>query len=164
MERRIAPKFEPAARPSLAGAYTPAATCGAKEVYTMHRSPEKVSDVLALVQRLLDIGKPQEAVELVRKYRTGSSELSDAYGVALMRAGETARAVEVYRGLRINESGFALKQNLPTSFKTNYATALLLVKNVTGCLSLLAEIDQEQDAYVQKLRAAIESWRRSLGW
>ncbi|MFH1748860.1 MAG: hypothetical protein ABIG44_17645 [Planctomycetota bacterium] len=130
----------------------------------MHRNPEKVSDVLALVQKLLNIGKPKEAVELVRKYGTGSSALSDAYGVALMRSGETAKAVEVYRGLCINESGFALKQNLPTNFKTNYATALLLAKNVSGCQSLLAEINQEQDAYVQKLRAAIGRWRRSLGW
>jgi hypothetical protein len=133
-------------------------------MHTMHRNPEKVSDVLALVQGLLDAAKPKDAVELIRKYGTNSAELSNLYGVALMRAGEAAKAVEVYRGLCINESGFALKQNLPTSFKTNYATALMLVKNVTGCLATLREVQDQDAPYVLKLRAAIERWRRSLGW
>ncbi|MBN2562634.1 MAG: hypothetical protein JXQ75_17045 [Phycisphaerae bacterium] len=130
----------------------------------MHRNPEKVSDVLALVQKLLDVGKPKEAVELVRKYGASSPELRNAHGVALMRSGETAKAIEVYRSLCLNESGFCLKQDLPTTFKTNFATALLLANNVSGCLALLREIAQEQDPYMQKLRAAIDCWRRSLGW
>lgn len=130
----------------------------------MHKNPEKVSDVLAMVQKLLDVGKSKEAAELVRKFKSGAPQLSDAYGVALMRSGEAARAVEAYRDLCINLSGFALKPNLPTSFKTNYATALLLARNVSGCLDLLTEIDEEQNPYVQKLRAAIDRWRRSLRW
>jgi hypothetical protein len=140
------------------------AKTGAKEVHTMHRNPEKVSDVLALVQTLLDVGKPKEAVELLRKYGMGSSELSNAYGVALMRAGEAVKAVEVYRRVCLDVSGVCLKAKLPTVLKANYATALLLAKNVSGCLVLLREIAQEQDPYMQKLRAAIDRWRRSLSW
>ena len=49
-------------------------------------------------------------------------------------------------------------------FKANYATALALAKNASGCLSVLAEISHEQDDYVQKLLAAVHRWQRSLGW
>ncbi|HUU99297.1 MAG TPA: hypothetical protein VM487_26490 [Phycisphaerae bacterium] len=130
----------------------------------MHRNPEKVSEVLALVQKLLDAGKPKEAVELIRRFGTGSPEVSNAYGVSLMRAGEIAKAIEVYRNLVISESGVCLKINAPTLFKTNFATALLLAKNVSGCLSVLQEINDEQNAAVMRLRAAITRWRQSLTW
>lgn len=130
----------------------------------MNRNPEKVSDVLALVQKLLDAGRPKDAVELIRKFGASSPELSNAYGVALMRAGETAKAVDVYRGLCVGESGFCLKADLPTDFVANYATALLLANNVSGCVATLREITEPGDPYVVKLRAAIRGWRRTLGW
>ncbi|HUU82801.1 MAG TPA: hypothetical protein VM243_04775 [Phycisphaerae bacterium] len=130
----------------------------------MHRNPDKVSDALALVQTLLDAGKPKEAIELVRRFGTSSPEMSNVYGVALLRAGEAAKAVEFYRGICLSTCSACLKADLPTVFKTNYATALLLVKNVAGCLAILQELAQEQNPYVQKLRAAIDRWRRSLGW
>ena len=113
---------------------------------------------------MLDVGKAKEAVELVKKYGTGSSELSNAYGVALMRAGEAAEAVAAYRGVCLCPNSVCFKADVPTVFKVNYATALLLDKNVSGCLTVLSEIRQEQDPYVQRLRAAIRRWRRSLGW
>lgn len=130
----------------------------------MHRNPEKVSDVLSLVHKLLDAGKPKEAVELIRRFGTGSSELSNAFGVSLMRSGEIAKAIEVYRNLVINESGVCLKRDAPTLFKTNFATALLLAKNISGCLSVLQEINDERDAGVTRLRAAITRWKQSLTW
>lgn len=130
----------------------------------MNRIPEKVSDVLALAQKLLDAARPKDAVELIWKYGTSSAELSNAYGVALMRAGETAKAVELYRSLCLNESGLVMKGNLPTAFKANYATALLLANNVVGCVATLREIKEKDDPYLLKLHAAIDRWRRSLGW
>ena len=57
-----------------------------------------------------------------------------------------------------------MKQGLSVTVRLNYATALLLARNVSGCVALLKEVNQEQVAYVGKLRAAIERWRRSLGW
>lgn len=130
----------------------------------MPHNTEKVSDLLALVERLLGAGKPQEAIEVIRHFGTGSPEVSNAHGVALLRAGDITKAVEVYRNLCVNQSGFCLKPDLPTVFKTNYATALLLAGNVSGCLSILQEIDDNQNAGVQRVRAAIQRWRRSLTW
>ncbi len=130
----------------------------------MHRNYERGTNVLALVQKLLDEGKPKEAVALIRKDESGAPELSNAYGVALMRSGEAAKALEVYRGLCMYKGGLSLKPNLPTAVKANYATALALTKNVGGCVALLQEFSQDQDQYVRKLRAAVDRWRRSLGW
>lgn len=139
-------------------------TDGANEILNMSRNPEKVTDVLALVHTLLDVGKAGEAVELMRKYGTESSELSNAYGVALMRAGETAKALAFYRRICLYPDSVCFKDNLPTMLRVNYATALLLEGNVSGCLGALTEVGQEQDPYVRRLRSAIGRWRRSLGW
>jgi hypothetical protein len=141
-----------------------AAMEGAKEIFIMHGNPEKVSDVLSQIRKSLDMGKPKEAMEFLRKYGTGSLELSDAYGVALMRMGEASKAVEVYRGICLFPGSVCFKVDLPTGVITNFATALLLDKNVTGCLALLDELHQEQDPSVRRLRAAIDRWRHSLSW
>jgi hypothetical protein len=130
----------------------------------MHRSPEKASDALALVKKLLEAGQPLEAAEIVNKHGSNAPELRNAYGVALLRSGQTAKALEVYRGLCLHESGLCLKPGLTPALKANYATALLLAKNVGGSVAVLREIDSPQHPYVQKLRAAIYHWRRSLGW
>jgi hypothetical protein len=140
------------------------AVIGAKEGQTMPHNAEKVSDLLAQVERLLGAGTPAEAAELIRHFGTGSPEVSNAYGVALLRAGDSTKAVEVYRNLCVNQSGFCLKSNLPTVFKANYATALLLAGNVSGCLSILQETNDDQNASVQRVRAVIRRWRKSLTW
>jgi hypothetical protein len=121
-----------------------------------------MADVLALVHQLLDAGKASEAVELLRQSGKGSPELSNAYGVSLMRAGEITKAIDVYRSLCLSENGVCLKTDLPTRYKANFATALLLAKNVSGCLSILGEVDDEGDPGVLRLRAAITRWSQSL--
>jgi hypothetical protein len=130
----------------------------------MYRNPEKVSDVLALIRRLLSESKPKEAIDRIRRFGATCPELSNAYGVCLMRAGETAKAIELYRNFCIGEGGVCLRPDVPIVFKTNFATALLLAGNVAGCLSVLQEISREHDAGVVKLRVAIARWKRSLTW
>lgn len=46
--------------------------------------------------------------------------------------------------------------------RINFATALLLDGNLSGCLLILDEMDAEKDPAVQQLRAAINNWRRGL--
>jgi len=129
----------------------------------MTHNLEKVSDVLARIRKLFDAGRPQEAAELIRRFGTAAPLMSNAYGVALMRSGEPARAIDVYRNLVISESGVCLRPDVPVFFKTNYATALLLTRNIAGCLSVLREINDEQHPEVVRLRAAIAEWKRTLG-
>jgi hypothetical protein len=130
----------------------------------MNKNPEKVSDVLVHVEQLLDANRPQQAIELMRKFGLDALQVRNAYGVALMRAGDTDKALEVFRNLCVSQAGFCLKPGIPVTIQLNYATALLLAKNVAGCLTLLSDINLEQHPYVQKLRYAISGWMRALGW
>jgi hypothetical protein len=130
----------------------------------MYRNPEKVSDVLARIRKLLSEDKPKDALDVIRRFGTTCPELSNACGVCLMRAGEVTRAVELYRNLCIGVGSVCLRPDVAPVFETNFATALLLAGNVAGCLSVLQEIDREDDPGVVRLRAAIARWKRSLTW
>lgn len=130
----------------------------------MYHNPEKTSETMALVRKLLELGKPQEAAEVIRQFGAASSELRNAYGVCLMRIGQAAKAVELYRKLVMDEKGINLKRDMPTIFKANFATALLLTRNAAGCLSVLDEMGDSSHPAVVKVRDAVARWRRSLGW
>lgn len=130
----------------------------------MKHNFKQADGALAVVRNLLDAGKPQEAADVLRRFGTRSLELSNAYGVCLMRAGDAHRAVEVFRNLLLNDGGICLKADVPTAVKTNYAMALLLAGNVYGCLFTLQEIGEDQDPAVIRLRAAVDRWLGSLRW
>jgi hypothetical protein len=56
------------------------------------------------------------------------------------------------------------RPNLPNVYKTNFATALLLAGHPSGCVEILAEVRDERDAQVQRLRAAIRKWESELSF
>ncbi|HUW83548.1 MAG TPA: hypothetical protein VMZ31_12215 [Phycisphaerae bacterium] len=130
----------------------------------MYHNSEKTSETVALVRKLLELGRPQEAAEVIRQFGAASAELRNAYGVCLMRTGQTGKAVELYRKLVMDEKGINLKRDVPTIFKTNFATALLLARNAAGCLSVLDEMADSRHPAVVRVRDAVARWRRSLGW
>jgi len=130
----------------------------------MLRNPQHASDVLALVQKLLDNGEPAQAIEVIRRFGQESHELKNAYGVALMRAGEPSKAIEVYRHLVLRGDSVCIMPNVPTLFKANFATALLLTGNIAGCLAMLRDANDERDTNVIHLRAAIAKWVRTMSW
>jgi hypothetical protein len=80
-----------------------------------------------------------------------------------LRLGDAQGAVGVLRSLVLG-MGVALKPDAPAVFKTNFATALLLENNVSGCLSALAEVHDAQDPAVIRLRAAIQRWKKNLSF
>jgi len=128
----------------------------------MQRSPNTDKELLAKAQQLLDQNKAKEAVEMIRRVGISSPATANAYGVALMRAGETAKAIEAFRNLCVNEGGVCLKAELPALYKVNFATALLLGRNVSGGIALLGEIRDEGHPAVMALRSAIARWKRTL--
>jgi len=129
-----------------------------------YKTPEKLSDLLKLIQKLLDAGKPHDAIELIRHSGVGGPELINAHGVALLRAGELAKAIELYRGLCVSAGGVSLKSEVPTLYKVNYATALLLTGNTAGCLAVLKELGDRPPTGAVRLRSAIVRWKQSLTW
>jgi hypothetical protein len=118
--------------------------------------------VLAKARSTLDQGDWPEALELLRRQKNRTPDLQNAYGVCLMRAGETEHAVEVFRGLTLHRDGLSILADAPVVYKTNFATALLLAGNPAGCMATLNEIGDEGNPSVMRLRRAIADWKRSM--
>jgi hypothetical protein len=123
-------------------------------------SPE-VADLLARVDGLLQEGQPGRALDAVVRAKLKSPWAANALGVCHLRLGNLQIAVEVFRGL-VLQGDLVLRTDLPTVFLTNYATALLLADNLSGCLRTLDEIRDSHHPAVQRLQGAVRRWREGL--
>jgi hypothetical protein len=83
--------------------------------------------------------------------------------VCLMRLGDAPRAVEMLKGLVVT-SGVCFRSDVPAVFLTNFATALLMIDNVSGCESALGAIPDQQAPGIQRLRTAIRKWKAGLSF
>ena len=78
--------------------------------------------------------------------------------------GRTEEAVRIFRDLVLAPGGIGLKPEIPLIPKINFATSLLLAGRRTGCLDVLAELGEDMHPSVQRLRAVIKEWERSLSF
>lgn len=125
--------------------------------------PLTIQQTIERIQKLADGGNLDAATALLRDVRR-DKHLQDALGVCLLRRGHAAEAVRLYRDLVLAPGCTWMKPDLPTAFKLNYATALLLDGRPSGCLAMLSEINQSDHPTVIRLRTAIEAWERTLDW
>jgi hypothetical protein len=123
-------------------------------------SPESGA-VLNQVETLLRAGQPRQALDLLARGKDHSPWSANATGVCLLRLGRADRAVELYRTLVLSE-GLFLRPDVPTAWKVNFATALLMADNLPGCVRVLAEMQEEHHPGVQRLRAALDRWHKGL--
>jgi hypothetical protein len=126
-------------------------------------NPGSVCEALARVQSFLSEGRSDKAIEFLSRLGMGNPDLSNAYGVCLMRAGALDKAVEVYQNLCLNGS-VCVKLNASTLHLANYATALLLKGNLSGCWAVLRQARDPSHPAVRRVQDAIQHWRRSLSW
>jgi hypothetical protein len=138
----------------LARAHDPA---GAEEA-----KPAEIVSLLSKVERFLQEGHPENALEVISRSRLKSSWVTNANGVCLLRLDRAKQAVDLFRGLVLPPGTVTLRADAPAVFKTNFATALLADDNLGGCLGVLHEIDDEENPAVQQLRVAIQRFRESL--
>jgi hypothetical protein len=90
--------------------------------------------------------------------------IRNARGVCLLRMGRYEDATRVLRELVLSPGCTWMRSDIPTLYKTNFATALFLGGHPAGCLEILAEIHEEKHPSVQRLRSAIKSWEKRLSW
>jgi len=88
--------------------------------------------LLGRVQTLLNDNRPQDAIEILLASKVTHPHVANAFGVALMRCGELNRAVEVFRKLCV-PGDKNMQLDAPTEYTVNFATALLLQRNLSGC-------------------------------
>src|SRR5262249_50255293 len=128
------------------------------------RWPAEVADRLRRAEQLLQEEGPEPTLAFLAKTRDASPWVINARGGCLLRLGEAGRALDLFRGLVQGSMGLSLKEDAPTTFKTNYATAQLLAGNLTGCIVTLGQIQDEGHPSVKRLRAAIRRWEQSLSF
>jgi hypothetical protein len=121
----------------------------------------ELGNVIGKVKALLQEECPEKGLDVIARSRLKSPWITNAAGVCQLRLGNVKQAIAAFQSLAVH-STVVLKSDAPTVFKTNYAVALLASGNLAGCLSVLHEIDEEEDFTVQRLRAAIQRWKRSL--
>lgn len=126
------------------------------------------TEFLVEVDRLLRDGRAEEAVKAIGLSYLPRPRLANALAVCHLRLGNTARALNLLRHIATDDA--ALHPDVPTVFKTNLATALLVAGDVDGCLRTLDEIGDEDRPSVRRLRAAADravprtAWGRCLRW
>ena len=136
-------------RPSI-----PLPSSGAQVVTTNSLTLERI-------RNLLDTGRVEKAMHLASRLESDLDRLN-TIGVCQMRLRNTEKAVSLYRSLVLASGGVSLRSDVPDRIKVNYATALLLSGNVTGCLSILDELHERETPAAQRLRTAIQRWKRTL--
>jgi hypothetical protein len=141
----------PAAKPAPKPTPAPAVT-----------SHDPRTAVIDKARAMLDEGQVQEAHKLLTRQKGNDPAIKNALGVCLMRMGSLQPALSLLRSLVIASNGVTLSNSAPKSFKINYATALLLNGQITGCAEVLAEIHDDADPAVQQLRGEIRKWKQSL--
>lgn len=126
--------------------------------------PAEVESVLKNVDRLLQEGATDKALELLQRSKSNSPWLANATGVCQMRLGKPRLAIDIYRRILVS-GGLSLKTDAPVIFKINFAAALLLNNSLTGYRATIAEAQAEDHPKTLKLESEIQSWKSKMtGW
>ena len=84
--------------------------------------------------------------------------------VQLLRERQVDEALCILRSLVLKPGCTWMRPEVPSLVKRNFATALLLAGHPSGCLAILAEINDEAHPRAQQLRAAIKRWEKTLSF
>lgn len=128
----------------------------------MTRTHIESQNLLQRVRPLLEAGDARSALALIERYGSDTLELKNARGICLLRLGQIEKALRLFSSIVLHQGTTYMVQGLPNTFKTNFATALLLANNVSGCVAVLDEINDEKDPAVIRLRKAVEDWKGRL--
>jgi len=129
----------------------------------MNRSDTATREhVLGEVRALVNEGKLSDALQLIAASGIKDAELANAAGVCHLRAGRPERAVDVFRELCVGE-GVGVKPDASPLHVVNFATALLLTRNLSGCRHMLRHLGASPHPAAIRLRTALTTWEHSLG-
>lgn len=131
------------------------------QAQTAERHPSEPPGLRDQVEKLLHAGQPKKALDVLARSKVYSPWSTNAIAVCLLRLGQAEQAVELFRNLVLSGSLF-LRTDVPTTWKVNFATALLMADNLFGCVRLLEDIRDEHHPSVQRLRGALRQWYSEL--
>lgn len=88
----------------------------------------------------------------------------NALGVCLLRTGNYAGAVSVFRSFVLWPGTTVERHDVSNESKRNFATALLLKGLPCGALSVLAAMQAPDHPMTVRLYASIKAWEKSMSW
>ena len=124
---------------------------------------ESQTSALRRAIQMADHGDCQGALQLLRP-QGHAPDILNAVGVCLMRLGKIDDALALYRGMVMKPGTTLVRPEVPTHYKLNFATALLLRGTPAGCLSVLSEVREPENPAVQRLHRAIKGWEAGLSF
>ena len=107
-----------------------------------------------------DSGIPK-AIDLLRAANANPTT-KNALAVCLMRAGQVDEAVRILRSLTLNPGSTWERADVPSLYKRNFATALLMSGLPAGCLSVIRTLPDATHPRCQEIEADVRAWARSL--
>lgn len=123
-------------------------------------TPAMEPTVREKVKELLQAGQPQKALGMIKNTDWLTEEPVNAKVVCLLRLGRPNEVLPLLRPYVVTNQNLLIKSS--SALKVNFATALLLDGNVSGCLHILDEMHDEDNPTVQQLQTGIKQWRKGL--
>jgi hypothetical protein len=117
--------------------------------------------LLRCVKAALDADHPDQALKLLST-NIDSSAVRNARAVCLLRLGRHDEALAIYRRFLFRSGCIWMIPEMPTEYKVNFATCLLLTGHPSGGKAVLDEIGEDQHPGVQRRREDIRKWAKSL--
>jgi hypothetical protein len=113
------------------------------------------------VRQLLDQGRPQEALNLLKHLGQNGASSKNVQSVCLLRLGKIHEAISILSDITF-QGNICIPPETPVVFQTNFATAMLMANNKEAAISVVEHLDDKQHPTVVKVRNAITTWKKGL--
>lgn len=127
----------------------------------MKNATQKKSSAIEDIRELLNQNLPLEALKFIDHLGQKTSELENARGVCLMRAGKINEAVAALRE-NVFMGHICIPSDAPVLYKINFATAMILANNKSAAFSILAQLNKNEHPYISMLKESVNQWLKSL--
>lgn len=116
------------------------------------------------IRALLNEGRALEALNLINHMGQTSPEWQNARGVCLLRLGRTNEAVTILRDVVFPDNRICVPDDVPVLYRANFATAMILLRNIEAAHHLLEHMDVRSHPYAEQLATAFQRWKKTLSW
>lgn len=127
-------------------------------------SNDNIPEIVTRVAELADSGNLADALAILNKISGSHPAITNARAVCCMRCGNYGQTLRILRSLVLQPGCMWMKKDLPTVYKTNFSTALLLSQRPVGACNTLAEIGDSGHPSVDRLWRALRTWESHLPW
>jgi len=116
------------------------------------------------IRALLNEGRALEAHNRINHMGQTSPQWQNARGVCLLRLGRANEAVTILRDVVFPDNCICVPDDVPVLYRANFATAMILTRNIEAARHLLEHMDVHSHPYAEQLAAAFERWRKNHNW